>query len=218
VKKFLALLLLVNAPVVFAQPDIRWVADLDPIVTWFSPKTANLEKDGGRLGFNGGMSVEVYFKPNYAFLAGLSLTSLGGNLVYREEASVRVGDNKNVVLPRGTSVAYNISYLSFPAALKLRSNEIGEYTYYAQLGIIPQLNIGSRATSSGGLLKRDNLSKEISLFNLSVLFGGGIEYSLGGQTSLVTGIFFHNGFMDIFSSSKHNAGLNYFTFRVGMIF
>ncbi len=217
-KKLLTLFFVLNAPVIFAQPDIRWVADLDPIVTWFSPKTANLEKDGGRLGFNGGMSVEIYFKPNYAFLAGLSLTSLGGNLIYREATSLKTGNSNDVVLPSGTSVAFNVSYLSFPAALKLRSDEIGEYTYYAQLGLTPQLNIGSRATATGGLLKRDNLSKEINLFNLSVFFGGGIEYSISEKTSLVTGIFFHNGFMDIFSSSKRNARLNYFTFRAGMIF
>jgi len=128
------------------------------------------------------------------------------------------GKEDNVIIPENTTVAYNLSFLSIPVALKLKSNEIGYITYYAQLGFTPQFNIGSRATSTDDLLNKDNVSQEINLFNLSYFFGGGIEYNIGGQTSLITGIFFNNGFLDVFSSSKHKAVLNYFTLRIGMMF
>lgn len=217
-KRYFVLLFILNATAVFAQPTIRLGAHIDPIVTWFSPRTSNIERDGARLGYNGGLIVETYFRPNYAFVTGLSLTSLGGNLLFKEAATLSTGSGDNVIIPVNTTVAYNLSFLSLPVALKLKSNEIGYFTYYAQLGFAPQFNIGSRATSTDDLLSKDNVSEEINLFNLSYFFGGGIEYNIGGQTSLITGIFFNNGFVDVLSSSKHKAVLNYFTFRIGMMF
>jgi hypothetical protein len=218
VKRFFVLLFIVNAAIVFAQPTIRLGAHVDPILTWYSPRTSNIERDGARLGYNGGLIVETYFRPNYAFVTGLSLTSLGGNLMYKDSASLSTSSGNNVIIPDNTTVAYNLTYLSLPVALKLKSNEIGYFTYYAQLGFTPQFNIGSRATSTDDLLSKDNVSEEINLFNLSYFFGGGIEYNIGGQTSLIAGIFFNNGFVDVMSSSKHKAILNYLTIRIGMMF
>ena len=217
-KRLLVFFLAVNTLTAFSQSTIRLGAHIDPIVTWFSPRTSNIERDGARLGYNGGLIVETYFKPNYAFVSGLSLTSLGGNLMYTDSASLSTSSGNNVIIPNNTTVAYNLTYLSIPVALKLKSNEIGYITYYAQMGFTPQFNIGSRATSTDDLLNKDNVSKEINLFNLSYFFGGGIEYNIGGQTSLITGIFFNNGFIDVFSSSHHKAVVNFFNFRIGMMF
>lgn len=217
-KRLFVFFLAVNTLTVFSQSTIRLGAHIDPIVTWFSPRTSNIERDGARLGYNGGLIVETYFKPNYAFVSGLSLTSLGGNLMYTDSASLSTSSGNNVIIPNNTTVAYNLTYLSIPVALKLKSNEIGYITYYAQMGFTPQFNIGSRATSTDDLLNKDNVSKEINLFNLSYFFGGGIEYNIGGQTSLITGIFFNNGFIDVFSSSRHKAVVNFFNLRIGMMF
>lgn len=217
-KRLLVFFLAVNTLTAFSQSTIRLGAHIDPIVTWFSPRTSNIERDGARLGYNGGLIVETYFKPNYAFVSGLSLTSLGGNLMYTDSASLSTSSGNNVIIPNNTTVAYNLTYLSIPVALKLKSNEIGYITYYAQMGFTPQFNIGSRATSTDDLLNKDNVSKEINLFNLSYFFGGGIEYNIGGQTSLITGIFFNNGFIDVFSSSRHKAVVNFFNLRIGMMF
>lgn len=217
-KRLFVFILAVNTLTVFSQSAIRLGAHIDPIVTWFSPRTSNIERDGARLGYNGGLIVETYFKPNYAFVSGLSLTSLGGNLMYTDSASLSTSSGNNVIIPNNTTVAYNLTYLSIPVALKLKSNEIGYITYYAQMGFTPQFNIGSRATSTDDLLNKDNVSKEINLFNLSYFFGGGIEYNIGGQTSLITGIFFNNGFIDVFSSSRHKAVVNFFNLRIGMMF
>jgi hypothetical protein len=218
VKKTIIILFLANMSVIFAQSTIRLGAHFDPIVTWFSTKTTGVDKDGSRLGYNGGLIVEDYFSANYAFVTGLSITSLGGNLLYHDETSLTTGNSDHVELPAGTTVAYNLSYLTIPVALKLKSNEIGYFAYYAQLGFSPMINIGAKATATGSLLTKDNVSKEINLFNLSFLFGGGIEYNIGGQTFLNAGLFFNNGFVDVLSSSRHKSAINFLTFRVGMMF
>jgi hypothetical protein len=218
VKKILILLILGYSSILFAQSKVKLGAHIDPVFSWFSPKTSQIAKDGARLGYNGGLIVEYYFAPNYALVTGLNLTQLGGNLLYKEEADITTGEGSHVLIPPKTTVAFNINYLTIPMALKLKSNEIGYFTYYAEMGFSPQVNIGSRASSTGGALNKDNVSKEINAFNISYYFGGGIEYNIGGQTSLVAGIFFNNGFGDILSADRYKAALNFVNIRLGVMF
>ncbi len=217
-KKLFIFFILVYSSALFAQSKVRLGAHVDPVFTWFSPKTSHIEKDGARLGYNGGLIVEYYFAPNYALVTGLNLTQLGGNLLYKEEVDITTGEGDHVILPPETSVAFNVNYLTIPMALKLKSNEIGYLTYFAELGFSPQVNIGSRASSTGGALDKDNVSKEINAFNVSFFFGGGIEKNIGGQTSLMGGIFFNNGFGDILSADAHKAALNFVNIRLGIMF
>jgi len=218
VRKLLILIILAYSSALFAQSKMRLGAHIDPVFSWFSPRTSQIEKDGARLGYNGGLIAEYYFAPNYAFVSGLNLTQLGGNLLYKEEVDITTGEGAHVLLPAQTTVAFNVNYLSIPMALKLKSNEIGYFTYYAELGFLPEVNIGSRASSTGGAISKENVSKEINAFNMSFFFGGGIEYNIGGQTSLVGGIFFNNGFTDILSADRYKAGLNFLNIRIGVMF
>ncbi len=218
VKKLILFFILVYGSALFAQSSVRLGAHIDPIFSWFSTKSSQIEKDGARLGYNGGLIVEYYFAPNYALVTGLNLTQLGGNLLYKEEVDITTGEGDHVILPPQTSVAFNVNYLTIPMALKLKSNEIGYLTYFAELGFSPEVNIGSRASSTGGALDKDNVSKEINAFNISFFFGGGIEKNIGGQTSLMGGIFFNNGFGDILSADSHKAALNFVNIRLGIMF
>jgi hypothetical protein len=108
--------------------------------------------------------------------------------------------------------------MTIPLGLKLKTNEIGYFTYFAHLGLTHQINIGARASSSGNNLNKDNVPKEINLLNMSYFFGGGVEYNIGGNTSLMAGILFNNGFIDVLSNDDHKAVLNYLTIRVGVLF
>jgi len=216
-KKVLFLLAIGYASLVGAQSPLRLGAHFDPVVTWFSPHTSRIDNDGGRLGFNAGLLAEYYFAPHYAFASGFNLTHLGGDLLYKDSVTI-ITDAGGVILPAHTTVAYNITYLSIPVALKLKSNEIGYFSYYAEMGFTPQVNISSKGTSTGRYLTKDNVSKEFSFFNLSYFFGGGIEYNIGGQTALVGGLFYNNGFIDVLSTNGHRATFNTLTIRLGIMF
>jgi hypothetical protein len=221
VKKAFIVLLALNVSVVFAQPPVRLGVHVDPLSTWLSPKSADIEKDGSHVGFSWGMIVEYYFHPNYGLVSGLSMTFLGGNLMYKVPVDITVGSSgseTSIPLEAGTTVSFNSNYLSLPVALKLKTNEIGYFTYYAQMGLRQYINIGARATASGSGLSKDNVSKEINLLNISYFFGGGFEYKIGGNTSLTAGIFYDNGFVDVLSNDDHKAVYNFVTIRLGVLF
>ena len=191
---------------------------LDLVSSWFSPKMGGIQKDGARPGISGGLVMEYYFAENYGFLSGLSLSSVGGNLSYNDTVFIKTGQDQLVKINPGTTVSYGLSYLSIPLGLKLKSNEIGHFTYFAQIGFLPQFNLGSRAKATESQLNKDNVPEEINLFNLSYFFGGGVEYNIGGQTSLMASIIFNNGFTDVLSDNDYKAGLNFLTLRLGILF
>lgn len=218
-KKIISFLILIHIFTgLYAQHAVRLGVNMDPIITWLSPKNDNLERDGMRLGITGGLMVEAYFHDNYAFASGISLGLQGGNLIYEDSVTIITENDDPVILTPGTSVAYKLSYITIPVSVKMKTNEIGYFTYFAQLGFIPQINVGSRANSVGKRLEKDNVGKEINLFKLSYFIGGGIEYGLGGQTALVIGIFYNNGFIDVLSNNDYKAINSFLTFRLGVMF
>ena len=217
-KKLLIIVSLISSMAVSAQDNLRLGVHFDPIIGWFSPKVRTIDRDGMRPGFTGGLLLEAYFHDNYAFATGISIGMQGGNLVYSDSVSVITGEEDRIWITPGTTVAYNLSYVTLPVSVKMKTNEIGYMTYFAQLGLTPQINTGSRASSSDENLKKDYVSKEINLVNLSFFFGAGIEYGIGGQTAITAGLFFHNGITDILSSNGYKATLNFVTIRMGVMF
>jgi hypothetical protein len=213
---FIALFVSIN----LAGQGLRIGINFDPVISWFSPNTKHLDKAGAKLGFNGGLMIETNFKDNYAFATGLDLTFLGGNLQYNDgPVTFTVDDDKIVTIDSATTVEFALQYISIPLSLKLKTNAIGNITYFGQLGLTPQFNISAKATSdNGNLLDKDNVGEDIGLFNLSFFIGGGIEYNLGGTTALNLGIFYNNGFIDLLASDEYKSALNYVNLRLGVMF
>jgi hypothetical protein len=101
-----------------------------------------------------------------------------------------------VVLP-GDPVIYRIQYLAIPVGLKLQTNQIGYISYFADLGFDPKVAIGGKIDIKDNGIEGENAASELKLFNLSWHITAGIEYSIGGTTSLVLGLNFENNFFDI---------------------
>jgi hypothetical protein len=200
--------------------DFRIGINFDPVISWFSPNTKLIDKAGSRLGFSGGLMLETAFQENYIFATGLNLAYMGGNLLYNDTSTnFTVDKDVPVSIDSATTVEYSLQYISIPLSLKLKTNPIGYISYFGQLGLTPQINVSAKATSdNGGKLDKDNVAKEIGLFNLSFFIGGGIDYDLGGTTALNLGIFYHNGFVDQLSNDTHKAALKYVSLRLGVLF
>jgi opacity protein-like surface antigen len=75
-----------------------------------------------------------------------------------------------------------------------------------------------KATGISGNLLNDNISDEINLFNMGYHFGAGAEYSLGGNTAVVFGITYSNGFSDITKNTNDKITTSSFAIRLGLLF
>jgi hypothetical protein len=172
---------------------------VEPQITWLSSESKKVGTEGSVVGINGGLSIDKYFQKNYALHTGLTIGSQGGKLRYSDSISFDV-DGNLIKLDKGSVVDYRLNYITVPLALKLKTNQIGYFSYYAQLGFTNQFNIKARA-SSGSLLEKDMIKNEIRFYDLSYHFGAGIEYELNKETAFTIGIIYHNGFLDLTDQS-----------------
>jgi hypothetical protein len=170
---------------------------VDPQVTWISSESKTIVVNESTIvGINGGLSIDKYFQKNYALHTGLTIGTQGGKLRYIDRINFNI-DGKDISLPAGSVVDYRLNYITVPLALKLKTNQIGYFSYFAQLGFTNQFNIKAKASSDDNQLNKDLIKKEIKFYDLSYHFGAGIEYELSEATAFTFGVFYHNGFLDL---------------------
>ena len=124
-------------------------------------------------------------------------------------------------MPRNTSVKYKLQYIHIPIALKLQTTEIGYTTYFAQLGLDPMINVKANADIPSLSLKDIGVGGEIRLFYLAYHIGVGMEYKIVGNTALMLGLTYMNGFSDVTSNignSTEKTVMHCFELRLGVIF
>ena len=202
-----------------AQQNLRFIVFANPCINWLSSDVRTVKYSSVTIGYYAGLAVDKFFAERYAISTGISIGSMGGSLVYRDTTKFIVhGSSKRV--PAGQQVKFSLQYINIPLGLKFKTNQIGYFTYFANLGVAMHININSSATSSDtkNTLDDDNISENISLFNLSYFFGGGAEYSLGGNTSLIFGLGFDRGFIDMTSQESDKITSRSLIFKLGVLF
>jgi hypothetical protein len=196
-----------------------------PSLAWLKPNTEDYEREGLRLGFSYGLLAEFLMAEQYGFATGVHISYMGGKLSFPIEEVV---DNQ---IFREKERLYKLQHLEIPFTLKMKTREIGYNTYYAKFGFGGAINIKSTAddrfyAQDGSSFSRNDIDikNEIPLMRVSMILGAGTEYSLGGNTSLVGGITFNNGFTNILkgedslSQRKKNARANYLEITLGILF
>jgi hypothetical protein len=200
----------------FAQ-DLRFSVVAEPQITWMKPDAKNVSSEGSQFGINVGLQVDKFFAPNYALSSGISIGTTGGELKYDDEIVVKVhGDD--TPLQAGSIVTYKLQYINIPLGLKLKTNPIGYSTFYAHLGLLGGINIKATGDANSDVLSDENISDDIHLFKMGYFIGGGLEYSLGGSSSLILGVIYNNGFSDITKREKNKATLSNVALRIGVLF
>ena len=189
----------------------------DPQITWLKPDSRNTSSTGSVMGIDGGVLFDKYFQKNYAFQTGVSLGTVGGGLQFGNHITFTAYGEDTTLAP-GTSVDYRLNYISVPVGLKLRTNQIGYFSYFARLGFLNQFNIDARATSSDGALNDSDISKEIFFYDLSYYFGLGVQYNLSEDTALLMALNYNSGFIDVTSDDDIKAFTRSISLRIGIIF
>ncbi len=215
-KKILILALLFSSLQAFPQ-GLRFSVFFDPAISWMNPDVKNINRDGVRPGFGFGMMMDAFFARYYAFSTGLSIKNTGGVLFFEDPTTLSVHGSVDTV-PGGSDITYKLQYISVPVGLKFKSNEIGYTTFWANLGLLPEMRVRATADVTEINFQNENIIEETGLFNTSYFIGGGIEYSLGGNTALISGVYYTNGFLDIAQKEEFGITTGSVTLRLGILF
>jgi len=219
-KKYLILIIFVVSSLgIFAQ-GLRFTVFVDPQLSWMSPDLKDVQSEGSKLGVNIGLNVDNFFAKNYAFMTGISIDNTGGKLKYNTEGGKEISTNSSVddTIPAGSVLNYKLQYINIPLGLKFKTNQIGYTTFFTHLGINGGINIKATGEVDKIELNNENISDEVKLFTLGYFIGAGVEYSIAGSTSIVVGITYTNGFIDITPSSNNKVTLSNFALRLGILF
>ena len=215
-KKIFALALIFSTALALKaqDKDFQLGFQLSPNLSWISPDSEGIESDGMKLGFSYGIVADFKIAENYAFSTGITLLNSGGRINYpdvQEDVLPQTTANPNGSIGGRNSADIRLNYIQVPLTIKLKTNEIGYMKYFGQFGLAGAVNIDAVADTefdypgASGTVNREDVdfTDEISLFRASLLMGIGAEYNLSGNTSLMFGITFDNGFLNILSEDNY---------------
>ncbi len=191
-----------------------------PQLSWMSSDINKVKTDGNRFGFDFGLNADVFFAKNYALATGLTINNTGGKLNYSDPVSLKASDSV-YNFAEGTTIDYKLQYIKLPVSIKLKTNQIGYFTYYGRFGLTPQILIGAKADVSSHDISDVNIIDEITFFNLAYNVGAGLEYAVGGSTAITFGVIYTKGFIDVTKNNNNandKAVINSVTFKLGVLF
>ncbi len=176
-----------------------------PALAWFNvdaPDGVSLKSDGLPFGFGYGLITDFGFADHYAFSTGLEVVYRGGKTL--QNLPNKAGQDSVTIANK-----YSLQFVEIPITLKLRTNEIGYMTYFFQVGFAPGYAIRTKAditTNNNGVTStktRVDVSDDINEFNMSMIIAAGAEYNISGNTSLLFGLTFNNGFLDLLDDTQY---------------
>lgn len=200
----LLLVILISFSVYSQDRTFRFGLKAAPSVAWLKAETDGYEAAGSRIGFSYGILGDFNFSDNYALATGLEINYNGGKLEYADVYK----KNDSLSFIGTTNSNYQLQYVQLPITMKMKTNEIGYMTYFAQFGLGAGVNIGAKADnqfSEPGAAETIEVEKEIEdqigLFRASLIIGLGAEYNISGNTNAFFGVSFNNGFTNIFTKN-----------------
>ncbi len=222
----ITLCIILFASIISKSQDFRLGLTASPSVAWMNPKTDGYTSEGNRTGFSYGLIAEIQFSEQYGIASGLQISYLGGKLNYP------VDETTNSETYNELERTYRLQIVELPLALKMKSREILGIQYFGKfgigMGIILKADGDDRFVNTqdnSRLIQSDkDIKGDIAFGRASLILGGGAEYQIGGNVSLLGGISFNNGFSNILKNSnevsgeKKNARTNYLELSLGILF
>jgi hypothetical protein len=209
---------------------------INPSFMWLKTEPeqtgTTIENVGAYFGFSYGVFGDYYFAENYGLSTELRIAHLGAEYNYTPMFDEMPS---NPVKVATVNRNMDLQYVEIPVTLKMRTNEVGYMRYFGQFGFMPAINIKAKADDvytmydNSKIEENDKkIGKEVNPLALSLVIGAGVEYNLGGSTSLLGGITFNNGFTNLINKKEDdqstrslrnfNAKPAYIALNLGVIF
>jgi opacity protein-like surface antigen len=196
-RKSLLLILVVFTIINIKAQKVSGGMYFSPILSWEKTDEKKVESAGNRFSYGYGIFVYYNFTDNFSLASGINVNEVGGRLKYTEGLIYEYEDQLDT-LPDGVRIKSKIRYVELPISLIGKTNEIGYMKYYMKAGISPMFRWKAKADiDTQDEITDVNIKDEINIFNLAFHVGAGFEYSLGGNTALITELTFYNGLTDI---------------------
>ena len=194
---------------------------VSPNISWLASDNSNMTVGDKSLQFGYGLNFDIFFAENYAIGTGFNINNTGGKYSYFAEYT---GDDIDAVGNVVTNMKQvglisrdlRLQYLQIPLTFKMKTNEIGYLTYWGQFGL--GLNMNLKALSDDNIdylyyqnkntfaweksnretstISSNDIKNEVNIFSANLMFAAGVEYNLSGNTSILAGLTFQNGFTD----------------------
>lgn len=220
------LFLLMTVPVnSYAQyKSITLGVKVSPNIGWLRADLEDYNNEGIVPGVNWGLITDFYFAENYAFSTGFTVAFQHGKISYPDQQSDAQG-----VLTRN----YRLKYIDIPLLVKMKTNDLGKFRFFGNIGVQPGVRIGSKAkdsfksTTPPLTITKDwhAIDSQTNLFRATMVVGGGIEYPIDNSTAIIAGINFINGLSDVLKGDnrvdptvEHKGVPNAFELTLGVIF
>ncbi|PPK87146.1 outer membrane protein with beta-barrel domain [Neolewinella xylanilytica] len=209
------LFLLSSLSAVAQYNPIQFGIQLSPAFSYLTTDNNLIESDGTNLGIKLGLMAEYYFQDNYSIHTGLNVHfGSGGALryddspngfeyvdIWREALDETFQNPPNPNDLPGATFDYSLQYVEIPLGLTLRTREFGYVRYFVRPSIALGINTSSRGSLEGvaGIDDSENfkIGSAVNALNLSWGIGGGVEYAISTSSSLIGGIGFQSGFLDV---------------------
>ncbi|MBW6490137.1 MAG: PorT family protein [Lentimicrobium sp.] len=220
-----ALMLMASPVNSYAQyQSIALGVKIAPNIGWLRADLENYSNEGIVTGIGWGLISDFYFAENYAFSTGFTVSFHNGKISYPDLQSDAIG-----VLNR----SYRLKYIDIPLLIKMKTNDLGKFRFFGNIGIQPGVRIGSKAKDSFRstippmTITKDwhAIDSQTNLFRATMVIGGGIEYPIDNSTAIIAGINFINGLSDVLKGDnrvntavEHKGVPNAFELTIGVIF
>jgi hypothetical protein len=234
-KKLITSLAILFACSVSLQAQIKLGLKFSPQLTWVNEESKNITTSGSSLNASYGLMIDKYFTENYAIATELCITSMTGKIYPQNATLVR-----NSVAYNNPKYTYKLQYIAVPVMLKMRTNEIGYFRYYAEFGLnfgflfrgkadikdagleLNNVNINDPDPSDSYVLSDNSsgrkINDEVKFLRAALLVGAGIQYNIFGNTQLVAGLRYENSFSDFARDDAWKASLHMAGLHLGVLF
>ena len=209
-----------------SENNFRLGLHFTPTIGFVKSDKAFIKGGGTSLGYNFGLTSDFKLADNYYFATGIDVIFSPVKLNYVDTLrdNTNSANNKSNVVLR-----YKLQYLGIPITLKLKTKEIHFMKYFGQFGVEPQFNIAKKVNADKGAYagsdylapsetNYSNFDDDINFIRLALIIGGGVEYSIGGKTSLVAGLSYNGGFSDINQQKNSKIVNSYVALTLGVLF
>lgn len=197
-----------------------------PNFGWMKPDSKGYESMGLKVGFSWGFIADFFLMENYGIATGFDVVFLNGGIKMPYQDVVGID-----TITGSLSREYKLKYIQIPISFKMRTNELGKFKIFGQIGLGTNFLIGAKSkdefTIDNGTVEpaEEDIYDDIAFMRMALILGAGVEYNLGGSTSLFLGITYNNGFLDVLKGENtvddninNKAFANYISLDIGIVF